>query len=101
MSNLAVANTILEQLGGAGRLTAMIGAKNFVGDENSLQFGFTAKSKNKANKIVIRLMPDDTYKVTFWTVRGVKFMKGAERFDVYADSLRSLIESETGLYLSL
>jgi hypothetical protein len=35
MSNLTVANTILEQLGG-GRFIAMTGAKSFVGGEDSL-----------------------------------------------------------------
>ena len=37
MSNLQVANTILRQLGGH-RFKIMTGAKNLIGDENSLTF---------------------------------------------------------------
>ena len=37
MSDLTVANTIIEQMGGAGKLTAMIGATYFAGTETSVQ----------------------------------------------------------------
>ena len=49
MSDLTVANTILAQLGGAGRLTSMIGAHSFVGDEKSLTFKYRARAEDGSN----------------------------------------------------
>lgn len=100
-TDLAVANTIGAQLGGTGRLRAMIGADNFVGSVNSLQFKFKARAKNGANTLRVRLAADDTYTVEFWKVRGVSVSKLSEQSDVYADNLRAVFEHETGLYLSL
>lgn len=39
-TDLTTANNILQMLGGSGRLKAMIGATNFLGDNNSLTFHF-------------------------------------------------------------
>lgn len=99
---LTVANTIISQLGtSTGRLAAMLGARSFVGSADSVQFKFAAKARNGANTVRIVLDPSDTYTVEFWTVRGAKMVKRAEFSNVYADGLRALFESETGLYVSL
>jgi hypothetical protein len=101
MADLLVANTILAQLGGGGRLRAMLGAETFVGSENSLSFRFKARAKNGSNGLYVRLDPSDTYTVEFVSVRASKRTVKASFEDVYAEDLRRLFESETGLYLSL
>jgi hypothetical protein len=99
---LAVANTILAQLGGSGRLVQMIGAKHFVGSANALTFQFAGRgARNQSNCIRITLDPWDTYTVEFLSCRGVKVTPKGTFTDIYADGLRELIEHETGLYLSL
>lgn len=99
MTNLTVANTILEQLGG-NKFIAMTGAKNFVGDTDSLMFSI-GRNSSKANKVRVTLMPSDTYKVEFFQFRSLdlKVLKAYE--DVYVDNLRSIFTSYTGLDTSL
>ena len=102
MSDLTVATTILSQLaGGTGRLSMMIGAYGFVGSDNSITFRFKARAKNGSNAFRVVLDPSDTYTVEFISVRGSS-RKVKESFsDIYADSLTTLFERKTGLYLSL
>lgn len=103
-SDLTVANTILAQLGGGGRLTAMIGAQNFLGDATSLKFQFAAPAKNGANLVRIQLDPSDTYTVEFYKI-GRAPKSECEKINslsfVYDDQLVPVIESETGLRLTL
>jgi hypothetical protein len=94
-----IANVILAQLGGAGRLTAMIGARDFLDCGNALAFRFTARSLRAINRIRVELAPDDTYTVTFY--RGRLAIVVQTITGVYADGLRETIEHATGLYLSL
>ncbi len=98
--NLTVANTILSQLGGAGRLSAMISAKNFVADASSLRFQFSG-SVRIGNIVTVSLTEDDTYTVTFSFMRGLNFRDIKVCADVYAANLRHVIEAHTGLLLSL
>ena len=98
---MSIATTILAQLGGAGRLSAMIGARDFMDNGNGLGFRFTAKGTRSINRVRVTLAPDDTYTVEFWSVRGVNATLVATVSDVYADSLRETIEHYTGLALSL
>jgi hypothetical protein len=107
MSNLfnleeGVVETILQQMGGTGRLTAMIGAYNFVkSGENSVFFMFPNPSRNKPNYVSIELNDMDLYDVTF--ARRVKYdLKGQKTFnDVPVENLKSLFEKQTELRLSL
>ena len=94
-----VAETILEQLGGAGKLKAMINAKNFSGSDNSLTFRFSMNTKMNCVKIVLNAM--DTYDLTFYKIKKFDFPVIEELTDVYADNLISAIEDTTGLCLSL
>jgi hypothetical protein len=105
---LAIANTILDQMGGLNRLRAMVGADQALAIESGVQFAF--KGCRKANKCVVRLDPSDTYTVEFWACRPVRFnartgamtggaVKVSESSDVYADSLVQVFEGATGLYL--
>lgn len=99
-----VARTTLDQLGGAGRLSAMTGAREFFHfsnpDGSGVRFRF-AGSSTVGNVCHITLAWDDTYTVAFYYCRGIKSRKVADWTGVYADSLRGLFERHTGLYLSL
>jgi len=105
---IAIANTILAQMGGLNRLRTMVGADQALALESGVQFAF--KGCRKANKCVVKLEADDTYTVEFWACRPVKFstrtgamsggaVKVSEVSDVYADSLVQVFEGATGLYL--
>lgn len=95
-----VATEILKQLGGMNKLIAMIGAKNFVSDKNSIQFQL-ARQANKINIIKIQLESDDTYTLKFYKVKGFNtdLIKQIDR--IMVDRLKPLIEKETGLRLAL
>lgn len=99
MSENNVALTILSQLGGMGRLKAMIGAHSFTSGERSLTFKWKAKAPGKVSAVNIELDPSDTYTVRFY--RMAPFAHGGETSMVYADQLVDLFEAETGLRLSL
>jgi len=96
-----VAHTILEQLGGAGRLTAMVGAHSFMAGDDSLTFKFRARAANGSNCVAIELATDDTYRVSFYAIRGHKISGKGQLSGVYADALRGTVEGETGLALGL
>ena len=97
-----VARTILHQLGGPGRLKAMLGARNFLLDKDALEFSIPSNfAKHSINRLRIRLNWNDLYVVTFSRVRAGKTKVLGEFSDIYADTLKNVIERETGLYLSL
>ena len=88
--------TIIQQLGGIGRLKAMIAAYNFVSLENGLMFMF--KGNRKMNKIIIELN-NDLYDITIGKVKGCDFIEKASLKGIYAEDMIRIIEQETGLYL--
>ncbi len=96
---MSVADTILKQMGGTGRITAMTGAHSFVAMEGGVKFKF--RGSTKANLVTVRLTPRDTYTVEFFKARGIAASPIAIVEDVYADQLRRVFEQFTGLYLSL
>jgi hypothetical protein len=102
-TNMQIANTIIEQLGGKGRLCAMTGAKDFVALERGLSFG-VGKNAKGVNKVIIRLTDADLYDVEFGRVRTVKGMPTYKVLDstegAYADMLMDLFEQATGMYLT-
>lgn len=101
-SGRAIARTIMEQIGGQ-RMRAMTGAKDFVSLGDGVQFGLPRRARNGANKIVIKLMPTDTYKVEFWycgRAALVNKLISAHNM-IYGDLLKSLLVMETGLAFSL
>ena len=98
------AEIILSQLGGYGRLNAMIGAKDFMHGKESdgrpyLCFKFAGCKT--ANYAKIALDPDDTYTVTIGKIVKYELKNAKESAMVYADQLRPLFERTTGMYLSL
>ncbi len=99
MESSKVAETIAQQLGGLGRLKAMIGAKHFAYEGKSLQFKFP--NRRGPNYVKITLAPDDTYTMDFgrivkWDLKNKKTLKG-----IYFDQMKEVFERETGLRLSL
>jgi len=100
---MQVADTILRQMGGAGKLKAMINARSFIAldGEGGLKFRFSGC--RKANTCVIT--HDSTYDV--YTFRLYKLHRDYtselvyDLYSVYADMLVWTFERETGLDLSL
>lgn len=101
MSNTTIANTILEQLGGAGRVMAMTGAKLFLAKDDGVSFRFPNPERARANHVEITLDPSDTYTVIFRKIAGLKVRELSSVSFVYADQLRDLFTRETGLDLHL
>lgn len=101
--NKYVAQTIVSQLGGSGRLKVMIGAKNFTcyqTEEGNPYLSFRFGACRKWNTVRIELTPSDLYRVTFYRIG--KAVKESDPIDnIYAEQLKDVIENETGLYLSL
>lgn len=101
-SDLHVAETILSQLGG-GKFVAMTGARSFAGSADSLTFKLPS-SPTGIRAVRVTLMPNDLYVMTFYK-RGRRATGDlepvAERNGVYADQLRNVFTSVTGLETSL
>lgn len=97
---MSVAKTILNQLGG-NKFLVMTGAKHLFDLGNGLQFKLPNFAGVRINAVRITLDPSDTYSVEFGRVRGSTYSKLSEHNEIYADSLVSLLERETGLATSL
>ncbi|MCP4083214.1 MAG: hypothetical protein GY743_23575 [Planctomycetaceae bacterium] len=107
---LDIANTILEQMGGTGRLTAMIGMYNpmaCTSPYNSSLVGlkFHFKGSRKANICQVTYMPgSDTYLFELYKFTPVRYAHCPLIFsavNVYFDMLQELFTSQTGLDLHL
>lgn len=95
------ARTIAQQIG--GRALFMMGARNLTDTGRGLAFKIMRNAR-RVTHVAVYLEPTDTYEVRFLRQKrapnfGVEVM--AEFDGVYFDQLRGLIESETGLALSL
>ena len=96
---MSVASTIYGQLGG-NRFAVMTGAKNFVSSENALTFRIP-KAKNGINAVRIILNEMDLYDIEFIRVWGTTVKPVSNVGGIYADQLRDVFTSYTGLYTSL
>jgi hypothetical protein len=109
MADTTIAQTILEQMGGGGRLKAMCGASNFtaINGDDKIQGGVYFRlpgggfCKDGINLVQIDLTWGDVYTVTFSRIRGTKITEVAKLDDVYCDMLMDIFEKYTGLYLTL
>ena len=99
MSNLTVAKTILSQLGG-NKFIAMTGAKNLVGDTNSLSMKIGRNSSN-SNYMKITLNSMDTYDIKFSRIVKYQETKIKEYNNVFNDVLTSIFTNHTGMYTRL
>ena len=98
-TNLQVANTILQQLGGR-RFLAMTGAHNLVATNDSLSMKLR-RNKSKANYLKIELDVTDTYTMKFIQFRAGKTTVLKEHDGVYFDMLQGLFTDFTGMYTKL
>jgi len=96
-----IAATILAQLGGTSRLSAMIGAKYFTAHGNGASFRFPRPGRGKPNHIMVTLNSLDLYDVEFGSIHGYSFKVMGGHSGIYAADLKGLIEHATGLRLSL
>ena len=93
------ADIILQQLGGAGVLQAMLSAAVFSDGPRALVVRL--KAKGLANYVRIALEDDDTYRVVASNIRGLKVTAKGDVGGLSADQLKSTCESLTGLRWSL
>ncbi len=99
VTNDDVAKTIIDQLGGIGRLQAMTGARDFLFDARSVQFKF--KNRKGPNYCKVTLHGDDTYTMEFgrlvkWDLRNQTIVP-----HIFCERLIPVFERTTGLALSL
>jgi hypothetical protein len=100
-TDMTVATTILEQLGGR-KFIAMTGAKNFVGGKDYLAFALPSRfAKDGINNVKITLTYRDDYTVEFNKLWGVNLKSIAVVDGVYCDMLRDIFTDYTGLDTSL
>ena len=100
MSNLKVAETILDQLGG-NKFCVMTGAKNLGGTEDSLSMKIGRNSSN-SNYLKITLNSMDLYDMEFCKLTRMGEKKSVTEYsDVYNDMLTKVFEKHTGMYTSL
>ena len=115
MSDLHVANTILQQLGGK-RFIVMTGSKNFVGDEHGLTMTL-ARNKSRANRLRITLTAMDDYNLEFYRYSPSRMKvdhkkmtcewvpqkrETVKRYNgIFCDQLEEIFRITTGLYTRL
>ena len=106
-----VPNEILRQLGG-NHFVAMTGAKNFVGDKNTLRMTLP-KNGSKANRLWITLGGDDLYTMRFFRYRAPKLNTKTFEFEsekitdekiyqgIFFDQLQEIFTNHTKMYTYL
>jgi len=100
MSDMTVAKTILEQLGG-NKFCVMTGAKNLGGTENSLSMRI-GRNKTSSNYLKITLNMMDLYDVRFSRVSKMGSERSVTEYNnVFCDSLVDVFEKHTGMYTKL
>jgi hypothetical protein len=97
-----VVNTIIAQLGGVGRLQAMLGAE-VLADPNHLALHVRIKARgSKASLVRITLsLSTDTYTIDTFTGRGAKIRASTSVRGIQEANLRRTCEELTGLAWSL
>jgi hypothetical protein len=101
MTDLTVARTILDQLGGS-QFLAMCGAKHLTGHPDALTFRLPGGMFSRSiNYVKIRLTGRDDYDLTFSRIHKVRGAftetKIAERNGIYCDQLQDVFTTVTGL----
>jgi hypothetical protein len=99
-TDMTVAKTILEQLGG-NKFRVMTGAKNFGARDNSLSMRIGRNSSN-SNYLKITLNSMDTYDMKFCKLtRKFEEKSVTEYENIYNDMLTDQFTAHTGMYTSL
>ena len=97
---METAKNILNQLGG-NKFIAMTGANNLCSSGPDLSFSLPKFTGVSVNYIKIVLNSLDTYDIEFGRLWGTKYKTIKSLNNVYADQLRSVFTSVTGLDTSL
>lgn len=99
-----IATVILQQMGGPGKLMAMLGVDQFVILDSGVQFRFKGSRRFNICRVILD-RGSDTYIMELGQIRKCQgsliFFSRVREFDVYADQLSPIFEAETGLRLSL
>lgn len=95
MTDMTVAKTILQQLGG-NKFIVMTGAKDFVGGADYLAFRLP-KAKGGINKVRIKLNANDLYDVEYGRIRKLEYKVIATDEGIYEDMLQECFTKATGL----
>jgi len=98
-SNLDVAKTILQQLGGR-RFMAMTGSTNFLAGPDSPSFK-VGRNDSRVTHMRIVLTPADTYEMEAIRIRGTKRTTLHKSDNIYFDQLQPMFTKWTGMYTSL
>jgi len=100
MTDMTVANTILDQLGGK-QFLVVTGSNGMVGGKNSLTM-FVPGTKHRGKvKVTVELTPLDLYTVTVGRIKGFEWEEIEKRDMVYCDMLMDTFEELTGVYCTL
>jgi len=100
-TDTSIAQTILQQMGGTGRISAMTGAKQFIALPNGVTFRIGRGANKSINLVKVTLNGLDLYDVTFSRFRNMKVKDVVTVNDVFNDQLKGVFERETGMFLSL
>jgi len=96
-TDLTVSKTIFQQLGG-NRFAAMTGARDFVGDANSLSFRLSSTlTRPRVSGMTITLKDNDTYEMKTFRIRKLEVPTADTRQDVHAEDLQRVFTAMTGL----
>jgi len=106
---MKAADITLQQLGGRGRLKAMIGARDFFSENEGQTLVFKFSGCRKVNSLKVTLNGLDLYDVEFYKIGRYSInrpmsdiVKKVGGYDnVHAENLSNVIEGFTGLFLSL
>lgn len=103
MTGKDVAATIIQQLGGHGKLKAMVSAKDFMYSDKDKSLTFKFSGSRKTNCIRITYNSMDLYDIEFLKINLKKLTcKTIEIIEnVYNDQLIEIFERRTELYLKL
>jgi hypothetical protein len=100
MTNVEIASTILQQLGG-GRFTTMTGAYNYVAGDADISFRLPAGAREEINLVRVILEANDTYRMQFLKWKRSNFVQVREVGGVYSDMLGQVFTDVTGLDVTL
>jgi len=99
-ASLRIADTILDQMGGAVRLSAMIKMRSPVALESGVQFKFSGSRKVNTCRVILHA-DSDLYTFELWKCTPTIMKQVLLSTGYYADMLIAAFETETGLTLSL
>lgn len=99
MTNKEIATVILSQLGGSGRLNAMLGVKQLTIVENGLSIKY--KVSSPVNYIKITLNGLDLYNIEMGKIWGYNYKIVNQVNDIFAEDMKNIIEDTCKVRLSL